>query len=153
MATRETSIETYNQIKAEGLLGKMQIEVLGAVVENWPCTSGEAFDRMRDHRERSPLSQTRARFTELRDNGVIEEVGERICKISGRNAIVWAPTGKLPCKPPKKISAPGAGHTQGRAVTLCGTCERWGDSHSFYCGCMFPDKLEAIVIKGSRGNA
>ena len=39
---------------------------------------------------------SRARFTELRELGVIYEKGERKCNITGRNVIEWDLTDKLP---------------------------------------------------------
>jgi len=99
--TRRTSINAYNKIKTGGLLSRMRMTVLDAIYRSAPCTSGEAFASMMT--SSNQLSQSRARFTELREWGVIEEVGERPCKISGHNAIVWDLTGELPVKPAKKL--------------------------------------------------
>lgn len=51
---------------------------------------------------RNVLSQSRARFTELRNLGVIYEKGIKQCSVTGRNAIEWELTNKLPKnkKPP-----------------------------------------------------
>lgn len=100
---RQTSITVYDQIKAEGLLSKLETEVYGIVFQHGPCTSGEAFRHQQDNgSRRNPLSQSRARFTELRDKGVFQEVGEpRPCKVSGRTCIVWDVTDKLPVDPDK----------------------------------------------------
>jgi hypothetical protein len=54
-----------------------------------------------------PISQLRARFTELRELGVLNEVGERLCKVSGRMCIVWDVTDALPISDlPKKKKLP-----------------------------------------------
>jgi hypothetical protein len=97
--TRKTSRDVYHQIKAEGLLSKMRMEVLAAIYLVAPCTSAEAFAVM--IKGRNPLSQSRARFTELREWGVIKEIGVRKCKITGRKVIEWDLTGDLPVKPVK----------------------------------------------------
>lgn len=95
--TRETSIEAYQKIKEAGLLSRERFRIYAAVVAFGPCTSGEAFKKLEEATDhRSPLSQSRARFTELRDLGVIEEAGVRPCGVTGRNCIVWETTGRLP---------------------------------------------------------
>jgi hypothetical protein len=42
------------------------------------------------------LSQSRARFTELRELGVIYEKGIKKCSVTGRNVIEWDLTDRLP---------------------------------------------------------
>jgi hypothetical protein len=93
---RTTSIETYRQIEAEGLLSRERWRVYSCVFHNGPLTSGEAFEILRAAEPRNPLSQSRARFTELRDMGVLCEIEERDCNISGRKCIVWDVTSNLP---------------------------------------------------------
>ena len=43
MGARQTSIDCYNQIKAEGLLTKRRLQVYEAILRNAPCTSSEAM--------------------------------------------------------------------------------------------------------------
>ena len=94
MKTRQTSIECFNQIKQEGLLTKRRLEVYEAIFMNAPCTSSEAMiNRLNSS---NVLSQSRARFTELRELGVIYEKGEKKCSITGRNVIEWDLTDRLP---------------------------------------------------------
>ena len=97
---RQTSIDCYHQIKAEGLLSKMRMMYFEAVYENSPCTGAEAFDAIERAGKLTKKSSRleRTRFTELRDMGVIKEVGTRPCKISGRNALVFDLTDNLPTK-------------------------------------------------------
>ena len=104
MATRQTSIDCYNQIKAEGLLSKLRLEVLEAILHSAPCTSAEAMQGRLN--STNVLSQSRARFTELRDLGVIYEKGIRKCSVTGRKAIEWDLTDNLPnnTKPPKRLT-------------------------------------------------
>tara|TARA_R100000781_G_scaffold539_5_gene904 strand:- start:1295 stop:1717 length:423 start_codon:yes stop_codon:yes gene_type:complete len=94
MKIRQTSIDCYTQIKQEGLLSKKRLEVYKAILKKAPCSSGEAFATMTT--KENQISQSRARFTELRDLGVIYERGEKKCSITGRNVIEWDLTDRLP---------------------------------------------------------
>jgi hypothetical protein len=94
MNTRQTSIDCYRQIKSEGLLSKMRLKVYEAILRKAPCTSGEAFATMTT--KENQISQSRARFTELRELGVIYEVQNRKCTITGMNVIEWDLTDRLP---------------------------------------------------------
>jgi len=96
MNIRQTSIDCYNKIKSEGLLSKMRLKVYEAILKNAPCTSGEAFATMTT--KENQISQSRARFTELRELGVIYEVRNRKCTITGMNVIEWDLTDKIPNK-------------------------------------------------------
>ena len=42
MKTRQTSIDCYNEIRANGLLSKRRFEVYEALLSSAPCTSSEA---------------------------------------------------------------------------------------------------------------
>ena len=94
MNTRQTSIDCYNKIKEQGLLSNMRFKVYEAILKKAPCTSGEAFATMTT--KENQISQSRARFTELRELGVIYEKGEKQCTITGRNVIEWDLTDRLP---------------------------------------------------------
>lgn len=94
MKTRQTSIDCYNQIKQEGLLSKMRFKVYESILNNSPCTSAEALSTMLS--KNSAITSSRARFTELRELGVIYEVKNRKCTITGRTSIEWDLTDRLP---------------------------------------------------------
>lgn len=94
MNTRQTSIDCYNEIKSNQLLSKKRLEVYEAILKTAPCTSGEAFATMTT--KENQISQSRARFTELRELGVIYEKDVRKCRITRRNVIEWDLTGRLP---------------------------------------------------------
>ena len=96
MSKRQTSIDCYRQIKAEGLLTKRRLEVYEAIYNSAPCTSSEAMRGRLN--STNVLSQSRARFTELRELGVIYEKGVRKCNVTGRNVIEWDLTDRLPIK-------------------------------------------------------
>jgi hypothetical protein len=94
MGTRQTSIDCYNQIKSEGLLSKRRLEVYEALLNSAPCTSAEALVNVLD--SNNVLSQSRARFTELRDLRVIYEKGVKKCSVTNRIAIEWDLTDNIP---------------------------------------------------------
>jgi len=96
MKTRQTSIDCYNQIKEEGLLSKMRFKVYESILTNAPCTSAEVLSTMLS--KNSAITSSRARFTELRELGVIYEVRNRKCTITGRTSIEWDLTDRLPIK-------------------------------------------------------
>jgi len=100
MGTRQTSIDCFNQIKAQGLLSKMRFKVYECILTNSPCTSAEALSTMLS--KNSAITSSRARFTELRELGVIYEKGIKKCTVTGRNVIEWDLTDRLPID--KKIT-------------------------------------------------
>ena len=100
---RKISIDVYRKIEAEGLLSKLQWEVYSTVFHHGPMTSGECFSMLAGRKSRaSPLIQMWARFTELQDMGVLRELGTRPCKVTGRVAIEWDVSGKLPTSVSRK---------------------------------------------------
>ena len=91
MNTRQTSIDCYNEIKNSGSLSKMRFEVYSALLSmGKPSTTREVYETM------NVLKQEATRFTELRKLGVIYEVQNRKCTITGRTSIEWDLTDKLP---------------------------------------------------------
>ena len=91
MTTRQTSIDCYNEIKEQGLLSNMRFEVYSALLSmGKPSTTREVYETM------NVLKQEATRFTELRKLGVIYEVQNRKCTITGRTSIEWDLTDKLP---------------------------------------------------------
>ena len=93
MNTRQTSIDCYNEIKEQGLLSKMRFEVYSALLSiGKPSTTREVYETM------NVLKQEATRFTELRNLGVIYEVQNRKCTITGRTSIEWWLTDRLPVK-------------------------------------------------------
>ena len=101
MNIRQTSIDCYNEIKQEGLLSTMRFKVYEAILKNSPCTSAEVLSTMLS--KNSAITSSRARFTELRELGVIYEVQNRKCNITGRTSIEWDLTDKLPINIKKSI--------------------------------------------------
>lgn len=94
MSTRQTSIDCYNQIKAEGLLSKLRLRTLNAMLYSAPCTAGE----LQNYIDKNQIQVKHAwkLLSQLRDLGVLYEKTERKCKITGRIVIEWDLTDKLP---------------------------------------------------------
>jgi hypothetical protein len=90
MNMRQTSIDCYNAIKADGLLSKRRLQVYESIFNYAPCTASEVFN------DKNLKTNQSGRFTELRDLGVIYEKGERLCNVTGRNVIEWDLTDRLP---------------------------------------------------------
>lgn len=109
---RRTSIEIYHKIESNGLLSKKRWEIYRILFKHGPLTSNEVFQfsdaKGFDHRH-----NTNARMSELRTMGVAEEVGEKICTVTGVNVLLWDVTDKLPRKimKSKKIKCP---HCKGK---------------------------------------
>ena len=109
MAVRDTSVQSYHELRASGKLGKQQLEVYRIIQEHGPMTSGEVYQILvTGLSATNPLGaypQTRPRCTELRSMGMIEEAGRRPCKSTGRLAILWRSTDRivpLPFERPKR---------------------------------------------------
>lgn len=94
--TRQTSIDVYHQIKDNGLLSKLRWEVYDFVFKNGPCTAKDLDLALRSSTQSTGVYTTR--LSELRDAGVLEEVGETACKFTGHTVILWDVTASLPRK-------------------------------------------------------
>jgi len=90
---RETSIEAFYQAIDSGVIATRQAQIwVGLHALGVGHTSNEVFEYLKEvlHFNLRYDSNTRARFTELRDLGLIREVGERACRVTGRTCITWA---------------------------------------------------------------
>jgi hypothetical protein len=102
MGARQTSIDCYNQIKAQGLLSKRRFEVYEKLLTIAPYTASELQKSM-DYNNGG--RDCMKRLSELRDLGTIYEKRERKCNVTGKIVIEWDLTDKLPIKPAKLITA------------------------------------------------
>lgn len=109
---RETSIEAFNQIKDEGLLSKTRFKVYEFIFKNGPCTISDVSINF--NKSGNASGTYSSRFSELRNSGAIKEVGTTVCKITGRNKILWDVTNRLPIKQIKieKHKCPTCGSTK-----------------------------------------
>jgi hypothetical protein len=99
---RETSIEAYKKIKEDGLLSRRRWQVYDFVFYNGPCTSREAYKKLCKGNDINPSSYL-SRFSELRDAGVLSEIGKKFDHETGNTVILWDVTSKLPIKLEPKI--------------------------------------------------
>lgn len=88
---RDTSRASYRRLVAGGSLKGKQQQIMHVLIGLGDATSGEVLARIDGI---SNVNAWRGRFTELQQRGLIREVAVRPCKISGRECIVWAPTGR-----------------------------------------------------------
>jgi hypothetical protein len=97
---RETSLSAYGVIKSNGLLSERRFEVYDVLVRKGPMTANEVFVVLNEESKGSinAASNSAARFSELRDLGVIKECGVRTCKITGMNVIEWEAIDAIPKK-------------------------------------------------------
>ena len=93
---RQTSIDCYNQIKAQGLLSKLRLATHYAMLYASPCTAGE----LQSYIDKNGIKVRHCWkvLSQLRDMGVVYEMNERKCNITGRVVIEWELTDKLPIK-------------------------------------------------------
>ena len=103
---RETSIETYNQIKAEGLLSERRLQVYEILYEHGPMTGSQVSKIFHQKHTGTTLSETvRNRITELIERGVVKEMPETvICPFSKRRVLQFDVTSGLPTEPQKQIT-------------------------------------------------
>lgn len=100
---RVTSIMAWNKIKDSKMLSFQRWAVYDTVFWNGPMTSAEAFKIIdKEKPDFKIVLNSRARFTECRDRGVLYEKGWRKCSVTGQTVIEWEVTTKLPIKPPKR---------------------------------------------------
>ena len=107
-SVRKTSLETYDQMIDGKLLSPQRERVYDWIFKHGPCTAMEIEVGLRS-------KNANKRTSELRDQGVIFESGETTCPVTGRPAILWDVTGKLPVgdlregkKSPKKAEVVAA---------------------------------------------
>jgi len=93
---RETSVETYNAIKNNGLLSEKRLQVYETLYELGPLTASEIADAIPDFKSPSVGFNVHARLCELREMGGIKEVGKKTCTISNRKVILWDVTPNVP---------------------------------------------------------
>ena len=102
---RQTSIETYHAIEANGLLSQRRWAVYRTLFEIGPATAAE-ISEADDSSFTNPAKgdNSHARLNELIKQGCVEEVGTRICSITGREVLLYDVTKNLPAKLERKQS-------------------------------------------------
>lgn len=105
--TRETSIEAYYKLINGGSISKKRWQIFDTLVRYSPkegLTANETWEvfTLRNNTTLRHDSNTRARFTELREMGLIKENSTKPCSITGANCIAWIPTWSTHVKKIKK---------------------------------------------------
>ncbi|NJL25037.1 MAG: hypothetical protein HC902_07595 [Calothrix sp. SM1_5_4] len=99
MTTRQTSINAFRQIEADGLLSRRRFEVYEMLYQYGPMTLSQltnaAYKKL-GHAFNSGNFGTR--LSELRSVGVAQELGTTKCPITGREVILWDVTDALPAR-------------------------------------------------------
>jgi hypothetical protein len=100
MKINQNSMEAFNHIKKNGLLSDKRLKVYQIFVGN-PAglTGSEVSDIYKKNYPTSQHSETiRNRITELRDMGVLDEVGNVICKFTKRTVMKYRVNTNIPTK-------------------------------------------------------
>lgn len=99
--TRKISLDAYNKIKENGLLSKRRLEVYHILFHNGPLTAHEVVAIARQNHPLSNQTSFNARLSELRNRGVVFEVGFKTNPVSLVENILWDVTDSLPAEPVK----------------------------------------------------
>ena len=87
---RNTSRLAYEALVKSGALKGKQALILRELTDGSPpATSGEILYQLNVRN----VNAWRGRFTELRNRGLIREVGVRTCTVTNRKCITWEATG------------------------------------------------------------
>lgn len=101
---RNTSIEVYRRIEEEGLLSKRRFQVYSVLFKHGPLTGTQLSKIVRANFGDWSMSETiRNRLTELRDQGVVDELGKVECPVNGNEVILWDVNSNLPKELPKNM--------------------------------------------------
>lgn len=95
VVTRQTSIDAYHAVLNDGTVNRQQRKVYKTLYNHGPLTATECLTRC------DLLRTGRARFSELRERGLVYEVDTRICSVTGKTVIAWDVTANLPGPRPK----------------------------------------------------
>lgn len=82
---QQTSLEAFEDIKRENILGDRQEKVFEAIKDFGPMTDLEIKDLLGF----DDANMVRPRRNELVKKKKVIAVEQRVCKISGRKAIAW----------------------------------------------------------------
>lgn len=95
---RNTSVEAYNKIKDEGLLSRRRLQVYDVLYKHGPLTATGITNLIPGFKSSSVGFNVHARLCEMREMGCVEELGTKICSITGMTVILWDVTKEVPVK-------------------------------------------------------
>ena len=94
---RQTSVDAYNTIKENGLLSAKRWRVYSILFNNGPLIGSEVARIYFQLYGKTAASETiRNRLTELRNSGVVTEMGKALDRNTGMTVILWEVTKNLP---------------------------------------------------------
>lgn len=103
---QKTSIQTYHYIKNSGLISEKRMKVYEILYENPQGLTGTQVSEI--FKEKYPSAKhsetIRNRITELRDMGVVLEIGTVECEFTNRKVLLWCTSNNLPIKLEKKLT-------------------------------------------------
>lgn len=94
---RETSLKAYREITLDGTKEILKHKVWKYIIDHGPCTQAQAHKELCRSYGDGSGSYT-GRFSELKREGAIIEVGEIICPITHKTHYLWDVTGRAPIK-------------------------------------------------------
>lgn len=93
---RQTSIAVYHQIRDEVLLSKQRFNTYSVLFQHGPLTASELFVKAKQEYGEALRDNYQKRLPELRDLGVVQELGTTICSVTKREVILWDVTNDVP---------------------------------------------------------
>lgn len=93
---RQTSIDVYHQIQDEGLLSKQRFNTYHILFHHGPMTASELAVKARGIYGDTVQNPYHKRLPELRDMGVVKELGTTVCSVTNREVLLWDVTDGLP---------------------------------------------------------
>lgn len=123
---RETSTEAYHEIERSGVLGRLQWATYDRLFHAGPLTTRQVHAGIKAIARDVGIVSTR--LTELTAMGVVKEVGQVSCEVTGMSVILWDVTVNLPIK--KKKSKAGLTRKElerrlGEYRKLCFAVHEW----------------------------
>lgn len=102
---RTTSLAAWEEVNRTGVVSRMRKVVYNELYLHGPLTGTELDQRLASDGGRGHYHK---RLSELREMGLVVEVGERPCSVSGKTAVAWDVTSNMPVgltRAPKKSRA------------------------------------------------
>ena len=93
---RQTSLEAFQKIKDEGLLGKQASEIYGVLFESGPLTTRQVHERVSETIR--DIGQVSTGISKLVQKGVLRDCGTTKCATTGFEVTQWDVTDRLPIK-------------------------------------------------------
>jgi hypothetical protein len=93
---RETSIEAYRAIMANGVMNRRAQQVYHVLFYHGPLTQTECWKYIQIESEQIPQHSISPRFAQMERRAVIRPVGKRPCGITGIKCLEWDVTANLP---------------------------------------------------------